>query len=181
MRGRNCRRSWWILSIRRGIRKNKYAPNLGITSSIVTNYGGEERHGRVQGTLMHGVTAESECVRPHEAPAPYSYLSRSQHTTTGRWRSWLSHLSNIRSTEGPQFDPGPTHIVFTLGFFESLCFLSKSQYPHETQTRTHVEQNINGDMYCENHQTGRLQALTSTDTNIRPRCPLLCLSTRNPN
>ena len=30
----------------------------------------------------------------------------------GRWRSWLSHLSNILAiTEGPQFEPGPTHFL----------------------------------------------------------------------
>ncbi len=38
----------------------------------------------------------------------------------GRWRSWLSHLSNTLCTEGPQFEPGPTHVALLSILFAQL-------------------------------------------------------------
>jgi hypothetical protein len=41
--------------------------------------------------------------------------------SSGRWRSWLSHLSNILYTEGPQFDPGSAHSFDVFSVLSTLC------------------------------------------------------------
>ena len=46
----------------------------------------------------------------HES-SPVGGQARITLLSMGRWRSWLSHLSNMLFTEGPQFEPGPTHIL----------------------------------------------------------------------